>query len=155
MAEDRREEILARLLDLAEELRDRTDPVFDQVDRNKFNLSPKLRHFVLLDADETADDSDPVRTGAKTALAPRRVTLTPEVFLCAQALSEDAGSALNAMRVAWLEAVYHDAALLNLLGENGFIRYDQAISSFKIGRQLDASMLVSMSFGYILRPTAL
>lgn len=151
---DIRELILLRLMAIAEAMR--AENFLKSVDRNKLDISEsRLPQFVLLDADELAAGDDPVRTGARGRAVMRRVEMTPQAFFCAKALSEEAGSALNVLRAEWLRRVLNDDELTTLTGENGYVRYEEAISSFRIGKQLDATMLVTVSFGYMLLPTAL
>lgn len=154
MSDDRRELILLRLLAIGEEMR--VAGLVRTVDRNKLDLDPKdFPQFVLLDSDETADDAWQTRTGAAARAAPNLVEMSPQVFLCEKGLSEEAGSKLNVLRFAWLSRVLSDETLSGLTGENGYARYQSALSSFRMGRQLDSTMLVTVAFGYIFKPTAL
>jgi hypothetical protein len=150
MSDDIREDILLRLLAIGEGMR---PAVFKSFDRNKLDLDPKqFPQGVLLDSDEDIDDRQPTRTGRAGFAALQFVTMSPQIFLCAQGLAEEAGSKLNFMRKSWLRAVLVDSALLGLVGENGYIRYEGAVSSFRLGRQLDSTMLVTVAFGYIFNP---
>lgn len=150
---DVREDILLRLLAIANAMK--AAALLKTVDRNKLDISEtNLPQFVLLDSDEAADDNDPVPGGERGRRAPRKVEMIPQVFLCAKGLSEDAGSRLNVLRNEWLNRVLSDEQLAALTGVNGYVRYKECVSSFRIGRQLDSTMLVTVAFGYILKPTA-
>lgn len=154
MSTDNRELILLRLVAIGEEMR--TAALLKTFDRNKLDLQPvDFPQGVLLDGDENADPDEATRTGARGRAVFRKVEMQPQLFLCEKGLSEEAGSKLNALRAAWLKRVLNDDQLTAILGENGYVRYESSLSSFKMGRQLDSTMLVNVSFGYILLPTAL
>lgn len=154
MSEDVRELILARLDAIGEAMRGAG--IFKTWDRNKLDLTPAdFPQGVLLDGDDTPNPDDPQRTGAAARAVTRRVELTPQIFLCEKGLSEGVGQKLSRLRAELLKRVLDDDQLTSLCGENGYVRYESAVSSFKMGRQLDSTMLVSFAFGYILKPTAL
>ena len=73
---DKREQILVRLLGIAQAL-----PGIAAAFRNKDEISDRQRPcIVILDADEAADDGDPSGL-ARRPNAPRRVGMTPEIYL--------------------------------------------------------------------------
>ena len=80
---DKREQILVRLLGIAQGL-----PGIVAAFRNKDEISDRQRPcIVILDADEAADDADPSGL-ARRPNAPRRVGMTPEIYLMLGAKSE-------------------------------------------------------------------
>ena len=101
---DKREQILVRLLGIAQAL-----PGIAAAFRNKDEISDRQRPcIVILDADEAADDADPSGL-ARRPNAPRRVGMTPEIYLMLGAKPEDVGTAINGFRAAFIKAVLMDS----------------------------------------------
>ena len=101
---DKREQILVRLLGIAQGL-----PGIAAAFRNKDEISDRQRPcIVILDADEAADDADPSGL-ARRPNAPRRVGMTPEIYLMLGAKPEDVGTAINGFRAAFIKAVLTDS----------------------------------------------
>lgn len=145
---DVREAVLVRLEAIASE-----SGLFALVARNKKRSSDdRLPACVILDGDEEAEGNDPL---ARPANAPRRVMMTPEIYLAASAGAVAAGPAINALRVGFLHAVLTDAAMLDILGSNGFMRYLGCATGLAEGRSMLAEMGVSIGFHYMLKPVAL
>lgn len=142
---DKRELILVRLLEIAQGV-----PGVVTAARNVDALDEDARPaIIILDADETADDSDP---RGRQAYAPRRVGMTPEIYLMLGEAPENVGTAINAMRAAFIKAVLTDTPLREICGTNGDIRYEACATSLARGRMLEAECGVSFSFIYVLNP---
>ena len=145
---DRREMILARLLVIAKGI-DGIAAAF----RNRDEISEKQRPaIVILDADEAADDSDP---SGRPSRSPRRVAMTPEIYILLGSKPEDLGTAINALRARLVTAVLTDDQLISLVGSNGDIRYEGCATALARGRSMEGEMGVSFSFAYVLRPQEL
>ena len=145
---DRRELILSRLLDIASV----TEGVVAAF-RNKDEISEKQRPaIVILDADEAADDVDP---GSRPARSPRRVAMTPEIYILLGAKPEELGSVINALRARFVKSVLGDSQLGSIVGTNGDIRYEGCATALARGRSMEGEMGVSFSFTYVLRPEEL
>ena len=142
---DKREQILSRLLAVAQGI-----PGIAGAFRNKDEISDKTRPaIVILDADETADDADPVNRPTR---APRRIAMTPEIYLLLGAKPENVGIDINALRATFIKSVLTDAGLLLIVGTNGDIRYEGCATSLARGRNMEGEMGISFSFAYTLRP---
>ena len=145
---DRRELILSRLLDIASV----TEGVVAAF-RNKDEISEKQRPaIVILDADEAADDSDP---GSRPARSPRRVAMTPEIYILLGAKPEELGSVINLLRARFVKSILGDSQLGSIVGTNGDIRYEGCATALARGRSMEGEMGVSFSFTYVLRPEEL
>jgi hypothetical protein len=147
---DKRELILARLLGISQGL-----PGITAAFRNKDEISDRQRPcMVILDADEAADDGDPSGL-ARRPNAPRRVGMTPEIYLMLGAKPEDVGTAINRLRASFVKAVLMDSELATIVGSNGDIRYEGCATGLARGRTMEAEMGLSFTFSYILRPDEL
>ena len=145
---DRRELILVRLLEIAKGIEGIAGAF-----RNRDELSEKQRPaIVILDADEAADDADP---GSRPARSPRRVAMTPEIYILLGAKPEDLGSTINTLRARFVKAVLSDTQLISIVGTNGDIRYEGCATALARGRSMEGEMGVSFSFTYVLRPEEL
>ena len=145
---DRREMILTRLLEIAVGV-DGIVAAF----RNKDEISERQRPaIVILDADEAADDADP---NSRPSRAPRRVAMTPEIYILLGAKPEDLGTAINTLRARFVKAVLGDAQLRLIVGSNGDLRYEGCATALARGRSMEGEMGVSFSFTYVLRPEEL
>ena len=145
---DRREMILTRLLEIAVGV-DGIVAAF----RNKDEISERQRPaIVILDADEAADDADP---SSRPSRAPRRVAMTPEIYILLGAKSEDLGTAINTLRARLVKAILMDPSLLTILGSSGDARYEGCATALARGRSMEGEMGVSFSFTYVLRPEEL
>jgi hypothetical protein len=145
---DRREMILSRLLEIAGS----TQGIVAAL-RNKDEISEKQRPaIVILDADEAADDADP---GSRPARSPRRVAMTPEIYILLGAKPEELGSVIYALRARFVKSVLGDSQLGSIVGTNGDIRYEGCATALARGRSMEGEMGVSFSFTYVLRPEEL
>lgn len=142
---DKREQILARLLVVAKGV-DGVAAAF----RNKDEISDKQRPaVVILDADEAADDADPM---GRPVRAPRRIAMTPEIYILLGAKPEDLGTQINTLRAKLVKAILTDTELQTIVGSNGDIRYEGCATALARGRTMEGEMGVSFAFSYVLRP---
>ena len=142
---DRRELILVRLLEIAKGIEGIAGAF-----RNRDEISEKQRPaIVILDADEAADDADPT---TRPSRSPRRVAMTPEIYILLGAKPEELGSVINAVRARFVKSVLRDSQLGSIVGTNGDIRYEGCATALARGRSMEGEMGVSFSFTYVLRP---
>jgi hypothetical protein len=145
---DRREMILSRLLEIAGS----TQGIVAAF-RNKDEISEKRRPAIVsLDADEAAADAAP---SSRPSRAPRRVAMTPEIYILLGAKPEDLGTAINTLRARLVKAILMDPSLLTILGSSGDARYEGCATALARGRSMEGEMGVSFSFTYVLRPEEL
>ena len=145
---DRREMILTRLLEIAVGVEGIVATF-----RNKDEISERQRPaIVILDADEAADDADP---NSRPSRAPRRVAMTPEIYILLGAKPEDLGTVINTLRARFVKAVLGDAQFSLIVGSNGDLRYEGCATALARGRSMEGEMGVSFSFTYVLRPEEL
>jgi hypothetical protein len=145
---DRREMILTRLLAVA-----MSCPGITAAFRNKDEISEKQRPaIVILDADEVADDADPT---LRPVRSPRRIGMTPEIYILLGGKPEDIGPAINALRASFVKALLTDQDLQALVGTSGDIRYEGCATGLARGRNMEGEMGVSFTFTYVLRPDEL
>lgn len=156
MSQDRREDILARLVAVAATL-----VTEDCAFRNTISVPEKKRPaIVILDGDEIADEADNERK--RPPLAPRIVAMTPEVHFLLEGRADTAaegdqvrvGGALNTLRTRFLKAVLTDASLVALCVD-GDIRYDGFTTGLGAGRSMEGEAGVGLTFRYLLRPDKL
>lgn len=146
---DRREQILSRLVEIAEGL-----PGVAAVYRNRSKADDdKKPAVVILDADE-AVASGPAGTSRASSPA-SIVEMTPQVFIHVAGSGSSAGPAVNEWRAAWLKAVLTDAGLRALVGSNGSIRYVGLATAFGWGRSMDGELGIEIAFAYPLIPSEL
>ena len=140
---DRREEVLARLVAIGSALS------YTTVARNEDNI-PGLNRpaFVVLDGDETADDSTEGR--GRPSNAPEIVRMDVEVILLLGKTASAVGSDLNARRRAAIVAIKTDSALISSISTNGEIRYLGLATEFASGRTMEGEMRLSFRFKYPL-----
>lgn len=145
---DRREAILVQLLAVLA-------TTIGAAERNNQALSETRRPIGLLyDSDEEADENDP---RDRPANSPRRVMMTPEIYVLLGAKTKDIGTVVNDMRARVIKAIVTDAMLAGLcsVGRGGSISYDGMATTLAQGRQRDANMSIGFSFRYVLNPADL
>jgi len=99
--------VLARLLEIAGGIEG-----IAAAFRNKDKISEKQRPaIVILDADEAADDADPV---SRPSRAPRRIAMTPEIYILPGAKHEELGTAINTLRTRFVKEVLADVHLASI-----------------------------------------
>lgn len=146
---DKREAILARLVDVAASL-----PAVGTVTRNSDEISEHKRPAIaVFDSDESADEA--AERQDHPGRAPNLVEMMPEVLILLGAPPEAVGSALNALRATLVKAVLTDSQLISLTGANGRVRYAGCSTHLGHGRSMEGSMSVQFTFAYVLRPEQL
>lgn len=145
---DIREQILSRLLAIGNELKTAGDVVYAARNEVSLDDDAALPAFIVLDADEMADDADP---RARPSNAPRRVTLTPQIVIALQARSESVGTELNTLRRRVIKAILGDAVLSSHVGANGSIRYEGGQTDLGVGRAMTGQMAMTFAITYVLR----
>jgi hypothetical protein len=147
VAYDRRESILARLVEIAA-----TVPGVVTAVRNQDEVSEGKRPAVIiLDADEQV--ADPPGRSNHAGNAGTLVTMTPEIYLMLGASPDDVGSSINEFRAAFLGVVLGDTGLAGIVGSNGSVAYQGCGTGFGRGRNMEATMAVSIAFTYPLFPS--
>ncbi len=146
---DTREEILARLVEVVTSV-----PGAVQVLRNQLGLSETARPaIIILDADEAAEEED--LPGSRSADAPQRIAMTPELFVLVSHRAAGLGAELNTLRRRILRRVLTDGPLAALVGPNGSIRYAGCGTALALGRSMEGEMSLSFTFRYVLKPSKL
>lgn len=147
---DVREQILAHLLTIAEGV-----PSAKMVARNRGSISEGARPaIIILDADEAVEEEE-LSGRTRPANSPQMVVMTPEIFVMVSKRAADIGAELNTMRRQIVRRILTDAALRNLLGPNGEVRYAGCGTALATGRSMEGEMALSFAFRYILRPNDL
>jgi hypothetical protein len=145
---DNREAILARLLIIAAGV----DGVAKSY-RNKDDVPETSRPaIVILDGDEGSDDSDP---GRRPANAPRRIGMTPEIYILLGGTPATVGTDINLIRAKFVKAVMTDATLIGLTLDGVGIRYEGCATGLARGRSMEGEMGLSFTFTYLMRPELL
>lgn len=146
--EDKRELILARLLEVAQTV---VEP--NCAFRNQLDI-PETRRpaIVILDADEQTDDSAFGRK--RPCNGPLIVAAAPEIFILAESKPANIGAVLNGLRRRFLKAVLHDESLVALCTD-GDIRYEGFTTGLAVGRSMEGECGVNLTFRYTLRPDRL
>lgn len=117
---DRRELILARLLDVMQEAGNATGEVSITCKRNYVTISETdVPIAVLFDGDEEAE---PLRENHSPKAA-SKVTMIPEIFIWLQDKSDNVGTDVNSFRTKFISAICNDSELRTIAGPNGSIRY--------------------------------
>jgi hypothetical protein len=148
---NRREEILARLLAIAE-----AAPDVKNAARNKDEISDLARPaIVVMDGDEEADSNDPE---SRPTHAPRIVHMRPEIVILLSATPESIGTSLNTLQAALYKAIVTDAALISLARDGRSmqsIRYLGSETTIERGRAAEGKRILHFLFTYPLCPEEL
>lgn len=148
MAEDRREDILARLVEVAQTI---VEP--NCVFRNQIDIPETRRPAIsIFDADEDTDDSCFGR--GRPANAPLIVAMSPQILIEAEGKPAVVGALISDLRRRFVKAVLHDAALVGLC-KDGDIRYEGMATGFAVGRSMEGECGIHLTFRYVLRPDKL
>jgi hypothetical protein len=148
MSEDKRETILAAIVDAAK-------TVFPaaNVFRNTLQIPEAARPAcVILDADETAEDFP--ASGRATVGRPVIVALAPEIHIILGNTSDDVGTELNGYRRQLVKALTTALPLVAACF-NGDIRFQSFATGLSAGRNMESQGLLAMEFRYVLRPEKL
>lgn len=147
---DRREDILARLVNIGGALTGIVKSARNIVDLSDFATRPAV---IVYDGDEEASEAQ-LRPGHR-GMAPNLVTMTPTVTLLATDTSANVGSALNTLRTELIFSVLSDSDLASICGPNGAVRYMAAATAVSKARQIEGEMGVSFAITYPLIPSEL
>lgn len=165
---DRRSEILARLVEvlgaatiplLGDKLNGPISITPDKFVHNRGELpAEKVAGITLLDADETKDPRTPSNQGRAGPPANTLMRMTPEIYIVLNVrkpnnenISEDLGTA----RAAVLNLILNDAELSRLVGSNGQMIYDGAVTDLARNRTMRGQMGLSITFVYPFYPAGL
>lgn len=150
---DRRERILTRVWELLQ-----TIPGIAVCVRNRGELPENMRPaLVMLDADE---EPDLQHNGSRGQLrAPVVImALRPQIFAVLQdrePKNEGVGEDLSALRrqilPIILPMVTGDETLRQLVGSNGYMRYEGLSTDMATGRAMSGQMQIHLAFGYPFR----
>lgn len=147
---DKREQILARLVEIME-----TIPGVGEVYRN--NPDPnegRMPAVVVFDADEEVA-SLPDTARYKGSTAPQVMIMRPEIYILLSARAADAGTRLNELRARIYKAIVTDLTLSSLVETNGRIMLEAGRSGFAVGRAMASELKLEFSFAYVLRASEL
>ncbi|PSJ55764.1 hypothetical protein [Pseudaminobacter soli (ex Li et al. 2025)] len=145
---DHREAILARLVEIAAGV----EGVIKAY-RNKSDVPERQRPAIVIwDADEQADDGDPTK---RPTNAPRRIHMSPEIYILLSGSPEGVGTLINQIRARFVRAVFSDASLKDMTFNGEGIRYEGCATGLARGRSMEGEMGVSISFTYRMWPDKL
>lgn len=144
--EDRREDILARLLVVAESV----DLDFEGR-RNEPGLPDTRKYVVIFDGAEQAFGDPPPRRSANEP-PPQIMRMTPEVQFRLAKSSKDIGPALNKLRINLIAKVTTDATLLGFSLNGRSIHVAGAGAATERGRTIEGGIGVAFNIDYLLRP---
>ncbi|MGR9317289.1 hypothetical protein ACU8LZ_12660 [Rhizobium leguminosarum] len=121
-----------------------------KVKRNELDQNESILPLaVILDGDETANDSDPV---SRPPTAPRIMTMTPEIYIIVTDKAASVGTKINLLRCRVISAIANDAEIIALTKDREGGRYEGAASGLSRGRSMMGEVGLSFSFRYVLRP---
>ena len=150
MADDVRERILARLVDILDTVAD-----FKEVYRNYVDLTEDdLPAAAVLDGDEeTVDTTDTSKK--RLPYGPTLITMTPEIIIFK--LAPQIGPDISALRRQLVKAVLYDTELNEQIVKtgqhgNGAIRYLGCQTDLGWERSMFGALKVNLLFKYTLRP---
>lgn len=148
MAEDRREDILARLEAICIDLEDadwagRNRTLADQYDRNR---------ITVLEGDEIVPE---LAIGNRHAADKEQVMMIPELLIACAAKAADVGTVLNTMRGRLIKAVLTDTQLLALTLNSRGVRYGGLNSDLAFAALMEGKMSIKFRITYMLDPKAL
>jgi hypothetical protein len=143
MSNDRRERVLARLVEIGKAI-----PGIKTSIRNRaLAEDEELPVVQILDADEAGEDNDPLQ---RTNRATRRFIMTPEIYVVLEDQEADVGTTLNGFRCALVKAILEDTQLKAILGTNGEIRYDGCSTGLARNRLIVGELGLHVKFYYPL-----
>ena len=147
MADDVRERILARLVDIVDSVAD-----FKEVYRNYVDLTADdLPAAAVLDGDEETDDATD-RT-QRPANKPTLATMTPEIIIFK--IAPQVGPDISVLRRQLIKAVLYDTELNEQIvktGGNGAIRYLGCQTDLGWERSMFGALKANFLFKYSLKP---
>ncbi|MEE9589900.1 MAG: hypothetical protein V3V97_17980 [Hyphomicrobiaceae bacterium] len=144
---DTREAILVRLQAICAAV-----PGVNAAYRNRTQFAEDSRPcIVIMDGDEIADERDNNLSG----LSPRRMEMSPEVYLLIGSQPEDVGTDLNGLRSTVVYDVLTDTTLQQLSLNNCAISYEGCRTIIEDGRRIEGALSLNFSILYLLRPADL
>lgn len=153
MSINRREEVLARLFEILDNIEGRQTCA-----RNRGILDQdKLPALVLLDGDETTKTLSGGSTRGRTGMSVAIVTMTPQIFVVLKLKkpgNELVGQLVNTFRGRIISAIAADAQLMALIGTNGGITYDGCETDLKTGSPLEGELQLNFSITVPCDPKA-
>lgn len=142
---DRREQILARLVEIFDASND-----FVTVKRNTLNLDKDLLPaLVVFDADETNADFAGMPTWTPKNRA-QMMTMRPEIYIVISDKQGDVGTTLNRLRSVAYRAIVGDNQLHAIVGDNGRIVLGAMHTALATGRKMSGELKLSFEFTYPL-----
>lgn len=142
---DRREQVLARLVVIAQGISGVGQVVRNQPDTTGTASSAAV---VIFDGDESVDGGGAGRGRPPTATV--FVEMVPEVQIRAGRPSATIGTVMNGLRVLLVKAVLGDATLRAILGTNGEVRYGGLNTELARGKTMMAEMGLIFEIRYPL-----
>jgi len=141
-----REAILVRLVEVVKTV----DASLTGCYRNDPWLNEEQQPFaVVMDGDEEADEADPVN---RPTLAPRHVTMTPEVIFSVQEDATTLGTTMNDLAAKCINAVLSDAGLLAMTVNGRGVRYTGMTTGIGQGSKTIGEVSVGFAITYIMQP---
>ena len=140
---DTREAILARLFEVVAAI-----PGIRFAYRNNTDLTDdQMPAALVLDGEEEASNAEDM---AHPPNSPTTVLMKPEIEIVEQ--SDNIGSDLTTFRSELMKLVLYDAALKQLTGSNGAIRYAGCETTFGWQQQQYGVLQMRFTFKYSLKP---
>lgn len=159
----KREDILAQLLVILEEVKD--DLGAFSVFRNRGLMSNDKRPaLALLDGNEDArltgdrDRAQKITTSGHIRMTPQLMTMHPQIFVVLDSRkpqNENIGQDLNTYIDAVTIAIAKDATLLTLLGSNGSMALKSVETDLNSGDAAEGQAKLDFELTYVLDPYAL
>lgn len=157
MSEDRRAQILDRLMAIYTPIPEALGFPANSVFRNRGELPEDKRPaIVLLDGLEVRASS--LRAG-RTMMGPQIMTLQPQTFVLLKprktAANSGIGAELTLFRNRIIRDVSKDEFLATLCGPNGQIVLNRVETDLQTGSSLSGEMRIDFAIDYVLTPNAL
>lgn len=154
---DMREDVLARIYAIMASMEAEVSPAIVTNARNRTLLDTEKRPAqVLLDGDETPLlSTDTQRIKGMTALmAPQIMSLRPQLYYLPKEKrnTDGIGQEANAWRIAFLQKLWGDVQLAELLGSNGSMVYNGCETDLKSGSAMSGEIRLDFIVNYVLKP---
>lgn len=148
---DKREQILARLLTLAQGVSGIVLAVRNPTSVTDITSRPAI---ALLDGAESDDNvaDERERKSHHSGRAPTLIRMRPSVSILLGSTVAMIGTEMNTYRARVVYAFTHDATLEALLGTNGRIRYRGCATGTESGRSIEGEMGLIFDIYYPFKP---
>jgi hypothetical protein len=150
MPRDVRELILKRLKGILDEV-DGAETTWRDREDVKPEQTPTL---ILLDGSETKRTT--TVGGGHTRMPPAVMEMTPQIWVQlpppTDAANPGVGEALSAWRVKLLKAIFNDAQLAALQGENGELEYRGTRTDMEYGSIMLGNIILELTLTYLFDP---